>query len=54
MGGGTYQYGESAQDFALPWDTVTWKVQSWGWLKPTSTTTLFSHKYCGLTKTSGT
>jgi hypothetical protein len=47
----TFAYGESDQDFAWTWDTPTWKVQSWGWAKKTSTVYLFTHLYCGETAT---
>lgn len=51
-GGGTYEYGESGQDFKFSWDSVTWSVQTWG-----SATTvngaywLFKDKYCSKTVT---
>ena len=51
-GGGTYTYAESNQDFAFPWDTVTWQVQSWGSAQTSPTVYLFKNKYCGKSATS--
>jgi len=51
-GGGTYAYSESNQDFAFPWDTVTWQVQSWGSAQTSSTVYLFKNRYCGKNATS--
>lgn len=51
-GSGTYEYGQSSQDFAFPWDTVTWKIQSWGSAETSYNVYLFKNKYCGKTAVS--